>query len=304
MYNIKNNAKSKMKFISRVGLILAALSFVPSSALAKVKITDEHVAICEGAARYAERQYDLPDDIMHGIVRAESSSYPWVINFKGKGEFFASKEEAIARVKALQEQGYASVDVGCAQVNLYWHPDAFDSLAEAFDPISNLDYAARHLKDLKENQKFSQWRSAVGMYHSGKRNSARGRSYARTVYRLIETAPPRLAEVYNGYAKNGGRTMAESVDQEASTPPDHSLAKTRIKTEHTKPHRKDRDLSIAPFADFHNPPAAEGSINDFTQSMFDMDAFLSSSDHGVNNNVKIVENKVSQMMGVIGNMGR
>ena len=43
-----------------------------------------------------------------------------------------------------------SIDIGCAQVNLMHHPDAFASLEQAFDPMANADYAARFLKQLHD----------------------------------------------------------------------------------------------------------------------------------------------------------
>ena len=40
------------------------------------------------------------------------------------------------------------MDVGCMQVNLYHHAHAFSSLDNAFDPQSNVDYAARFLRSI------------------------------------------------------------------------------------------------------------------------------------------------------------
>jgi hypothetical protein len=57
-----------------------------------------------------------------------------------------------------------SIDVGCMQVNLMYHPSAFASLEQAFDPSSNALYAARFL-----NRLFAQtndWEQAAAMYHS------------------------------------------------------------------------------------------------------------------------------------------
>jgi len=55
---------------------------------------------------------------------------------------------AIATVRALQASGVRSIDVGCMQVNLMYHPSAFASLDEAFDPGANAQYAARFLNAL------------------------------------------------------------------------------------------------------------------------------------------------------------
>lgn len=90
--------------------------------------------------------------------------WPWTINAEGKGMFFASKAEAIATVRLLQANGMRSIDVGCMQVNLMHHPDAFASLDEAFDPRRNALYAARFLGQLFQQSK--NWLAAAGLYHS------------------------------------------------------------------------------------------------------------------------------------------
>ena len=50
------------------------------------------------------------------------------------------------------------------QVNLHWHPNAFASLEEAFDPAVNVDYGAAYLLALKEEH--GSWTRAVQFYHS------------------------------------------------------------------------------------------------------------------------------------------
>jgi hypothetical protein len=57
-----------------------------------------------------------------------------------------------------------SIDVGCLQVNLMYHPDAFASLEDAFDPGHNADYAAHFLNTLYADS--HDWKQAIGAYHS------------------------------------------------------------------------------------------------------------------------------------------
>ena len=45
-----------------------------------------------------------------------------------------TRQQAVAAVQALQARGVRSIDVGCLQVNLMYHPIAFASLDDAFDP--------------------------------------------------------------------------------------------------------------------------------------------------------------------------
>ena len=48
----------------------------------------------------------------------------------------------------------------------HYHPTAFASLEEAFDPAANADYAARLLLDLYRGEAGGSWDTAVGLYHS------------------------------------------------------------------------------------------------------------------------------------------
>lgn len=90
--------------------------------------------------------------------------WPWTINADGQGRFFETKAEAIAAVRALQAQGVRSIDVGCMQVNLLYHPTAFLDLDDAFDPVANADYAARFLLSL--HWRTGGWLPATMAYHS------------------------------------------------------------------------------------------------------------------------------------------
>ena len=64
----------------------------------------------------------------------------------------------------LQAQGMRSIDVGCMQVNLMHHPNAFASLDAAFDPVANALYAARFLNTLYGIS--GSWVKATAAYHS------------------------------------------------------------------------------------------------------------------------------------------
>ena len=106
---------------------------------------------CDTAIINAERVIRLPARLLGAIAEVESGRsndkgvirpWPWTINAEGRGQFFATKQEAVAAVRTLQASGVRSIDVGCMQVNLMYHPNAFASLDEAFDPPANALYAA------------------------------------------------------------------------------------------------------------------------------------------------------------------
>jgi hypothetical protein len=83
---------------------------------------------------------------------------------EGEGRFLPSKQAAIDEVKKLRARGVRNIDVGCMQVNLLAHPDAFASLDEAFEPRSNVAYAARFLNELYQQD--GSWPQAGAHYHS------------------------------------------------------------------------------------------------------------------------------------------
>lgn len=148
----------------------------------------EGAKLCTRPLPRYERQYGIPTHLLSAIASTESGRYhkglnikvpwPWTINAEGKGYFFSSKQEAIASVNKLRAQGVKSIDVGCMQVNLMHHPQAFASLDEAFDPEHNVAYAASFLRSLY--QETNSWKEAAADYHS--RTHSRGTEYAGHVY--------------------------------------------------------------------------------------------------------------------------
>lgn len=131
-------------------------------------------ALCETAVTSAEFTARLPPRLLGAIAAVESGRvdpqtaavrpWPWTINAEGIGQFLPTKAKAIAAVRELQAQGVRSIDVGCLQVNLMFHPDAFPSLEAAFDPPTNARYAARFLNRLYGDGR--DWARAIGAYHS------------------------------------------------------------------------------------------------------------------------------------------
>ena len=77
--------------------------------------------------------------------------WPWTVTWGGKGRYFANKQEAVQTVKGLKASGIKNIDVGCMQINLMYHPNAFKSVEEVFNPESNIGYASQFLKGLYSN---------------------------------------------------------------------------------------------------------------------------------------------------------
>lgn len=135
-----------------------------------------------------ERSFNIPQGLLTAISLAESGrpaptgellAWPWTINVNGSGHFFESKEEAVAATRKLLDEGQRSIDVGCMQVNLRYHPNAFKTIEEAFEPSTNIAYGAKFLSSLREMQ--GSWPKAVERYHSsddGRREQYRERVVA------------------------------------------------------------------------------------------------------------------------------
>jgi len=129
---------------------------------------------CLAAIQAAEGASHVPSGLLGSIAMVESgridprtgrpAPWPWTINVAGAGFFFQSKPEAIAAVEAARATGVRSIDVGCMQVNLMHHPDAFATLDQAFDPKANAAYAAGFLTRLF--QQAGSWPEAAASYHS------------------------------------------------------------------------------------------------------------------------------------------
>lgn len=164
-------------------LLAFLLLLLPGIALAQPSAT----GLCRAAIASAEREYGLPAGLLGAIGRVESGRrnpetgetgpYAWTMNAEGAGKFFPNKAEAVAEVRQLRAGGMRIIDVGCMQINLHHHPDAFSSIEEAFDPLANARYAARFLTELKNAA--GDWMVAAGHYHS--RTPARAELYRAQV---------------------------------------------------------------------------------------------------------------------------
>ncbi len=91
----------------------------------------------------------------------------------------------MALVRSLQAQGIRLIDVGCFQVNLFYHPEAFKSLEDAFDPAINAQAAAKFLRSLYDNS--ADWETAVAHYHSA--DPALGQPYMHQVLQSWRGGP-------------------------------------------------------------------------------------------------------------------
>ena len=154
---------------SMVGLLglLVLLFATPAQAL-------DDSAICGIETARQETALSIPNQLLHAIALVESGrwdsdrrasfAWPWTVMAEGQGRFLPSKADAIMEVRKLQARGVKNIDVGCMQVNLQAHPDAFATLDDAFNPTINVAYAARFLVGLQSSTQ--NWATSAAYYHS------------------------------------------------------------------------------------------------------------------------------------------
>ena len=133
---------------------------------------------CISAIADQERAKEIPGGLLQAISLAESGrwfegagankgeiiAWPWTVTTGGKGHFLPSRVDAIAFVQSLQASGVENIDVGCMQINLKYHPEAFSSIEQAFNAHANAAYAADFLK--VRHAVSNSWLQAAGDYHS------------------------------------------------------------------------------------------------------------------------------------------
>jgi len=139
--------------------------------------------ICEREMTRAAKKYQVPLAVLYAVGLTETgrrgSLSPYALNIEGPSYFPASRSEAMQKVEAAHRNGAKLIDIGCMQINHYFHGRNFQSLQEMFDPNKNVEYAARFLRELK--QKEGSWTMAAARYHAGPNNNPAQKQYVCSV---------------------------------------------------------------------------------------------------------------------------
>jgi hypothetical protein len=168
----------------KLTLVLAASILVSGVANAE-KLHGEAAQIsslCTAHFTRAETKYGIPKHLLLAVANTESGRYnhglkrvlpwPWTLNIEGKGSYHSNMHDAVTAVNRAKQSGKRSIDVGCMQVNLKHHPNAFTSVQDALTPSRNIDYAAKFLRS--NFDELGSWPKAIAAYHS---RSSKGSSY-------------------------------------------------------------------------------------------------------------------------------
>ncbi len=155
-------------------LIVTALWGPAAHAAPNPDLNPQDASLCRAATERLESAGYVPGHLLTALSHVETGrwdtannrkvAWPWTINANGVGRFFTTKAAAIEEVQRLQRLGVVLIDVGCMQINLHHHRNAFASLEAAFDPNTNAAYAAKFMRDLAVET--GSWMRAAARYHS------------------------------------------------------------------------------------------------------------------------------------------
>ena len=157
----------------RAAYLTCCIAFCTIAGPARVLAAD-----CESAIASASHHSGIPAELLYALALTESGRaeahaarpWPWTLNDGGEGRWFDTRAEAELALADLISEGRSNIDIGCFQLNLRWHGEAFLTPAEMLDPGRNADYAARFLLDLYHRS--GSWDQAVASYHSATKELA------------------------------------------------------------------------------------------------------------------------------------
>lgn len=166
---------------------LSVLALVTSTCSA---FASADTGICEREIITAASKYGVPAGILYSVGLTETgrkgSLQPYAMNIEGKAYFGNSTQDVLVHFANARAEGAKLIDLGCMQINYYFHGDQFASPTEMLDPRKNVEYAARFLSNLRA--KHESWTMAVARYHAGPNNDPAQKKYVcRVIANLVAT---------------------------------------------------------------------------------------------------------------------
>ncbi|GAA4799485.1 hypothetical protein GCM10023307_27240 [Lysobacter hankyongensis] len=159
---------------------------------------------CQGLA--------VPTEVMHHVVRVESSYNPYAIGVVGGRLVRQPKNlpEALATVRMLEGRGF-NFSIGLAQVNRY-NLDKYglDSYEEAFEPCANLTAGSKILAECYRRAG-GDWGKSFSCYYSGNFSTGYRHGYVQKIYASIRQGRAVEAEPAAPAIEVVGRAARRSV---------------------------------------------------------------------------------------------
>lgn len=146
--------------------------------------------VCERELASAARRHGVPLGVLYAVGLTETgrkgSMQPYALNVEGKVEYGRNAGDAVLRFRNAQRSGAKLIDLGCMQINHYYHAEKFASVEAMFEPAQNVEYAARFLNQLKDRE--GSWTMAVARYNAGPNNNpAQKRYVCRVIENMVAT---------------------------------------------------------------------------------------------------------------------
>jgi soluble lytic murein transglycosylase-like protein len=140
---------------------------------------------CEREMAKAADKSGVPLSVLYAVGLTESgrrqSLQPLAMNIAGAAYYASDLDDALRKFGEARERGLALIDIGCMQIDYHYHGDRFSSVAAMFDPHANVEYGARLLSGLRQQE--GSWTLAVARYHAGPNNDPAQKTYVCAVIR-------------------------------------------------------------------------------------------------------------------------
>jgi soluble lytic murein transglycosylase-like protein len=173
----------RKRSLAGLAAFICSLAFPAGSAVAGQNVCERHML-------QASKTYDVPLGMLYAVGLTETgqkgSLQPYALNVEGRAVYGIGLDDALRRFNAARREGAKLIDIGCMQINHHYHSDQFRDVREMLDPASNVDYAARFLKQLFAQE--GTWTLAVARYHAGPNNNpAQKRYVCRVIGNMVAT---------------------------------------------------------------------------------------------------------------------
>lgn len=181
-----SSLSTSQKNYRKMLVLLAVASLLLCSTHPSLANTVPHIYI------YHANKIGVPAKLLYAISITESTNpktgkvWPWTINVKGKGYFFATKEAAYHAIQQTLSRGVTSIDIGPMQTNWKWQKDRLGSTWKALDPSFNIQVGAQILRDCYIKKK--DWWVCAGDYHTLSNTPARAKraaNYRKRVHKNL-----------------------------------------------------------------------------------------------------------------------
>ena len=172
--------------------------------------------ICEQHISDAAVAQGVPLGILYAVALTETGAggrlNPYALNIEGEPVLAKSHSEAVAAFHAARKEDKTLIDLGCMQINHFYHKSQFQSVDAMLDPRTNIHYAAKLLKTLKIQH--GNWTDAIAYYHaSAKKRVAQRRYVCKVLKNMVATGFGAWTPAAEQYCKAKDQAALNSLPQ-------------------------------------------------------------------------------------------